>query len=186
MSARSSKEQINLLPLKGFETTTAGRVLAWILSTFRIIVIVTELIVMIAFLSRFWLDAQNTDLNEEIQQKQAILIASSSFENEFKDIQKRLSVFSEFSQSNGKISQSLKTITSYLPSDLYLTSLRYSGESFEIQGASPNEKSIQQLAVNLQSGTNFGQVAIAEIRSNAKDPYLLEFKITASLSNQPK
>ena len=53
MSAR--KEEINLLPQKGFEATTAGRILAWILSTFRIIVIITELLVMVAFLSRFWL-----------------------------------------------------------------------------------------------------------------------------------
>ncbi len=182
--SRSTKDQINLIPQKGFETTTTGRVLAWILSTFRIIVIVTELIVMIAFLSRFWLDAQNTDLNEEIQQKQAILIASSTFENEFKDTQKRLNIFSEFSVNQGKISQSLKTITSYLPGDLYLTSARFSEGSFDIQGATPNEKSIEQLAVNLQSTSLFGKVTIGEIRSNTKDPYLLEFRIEASLSNE--
>ena len=64
MSAHK-KQQVNLLPEKGFTSTTTGRVLTWILSTFRIIVIVTEIIVMIAFLSRFWLDAQNTDLSEE-------------------------------------------------------------------------------------------------------------------------
>src|SRR3989304_5055627 len=95
MAAHKKEEQINLLPEKGFEQTTTGRILTWILSSFRIIVIVTEIIVMIAFLSRFWLDAQNTDLTEELQQKQAVLSASKAFDAEFKDTQKRLKVFTD-------------------------------------------------------------------------------------------
>ena len=87
LKQKSKKEEINLLPQKGFASTTAGRILAWILSTFRIIVIVTEIIVMVAFLSRFWLDAQNTDLDEEITQKQALIAASLGFEKRFKQTQ---------------------------------------------------------------------------------------------------
>jgi len=37
------------------------------MGSFRIIVIVTEIIVMGAFLSRFWLDAQNSELDSSIK-----------------------------------------------------------------------------------------------------------------------
>ena len=68
MAARKKSSRINLLPQEEFAASTLGRILAWILSTFRILVIMTELIVILAFLSRFWLDARTTDLNEEIKQ----------------------------------------------------------------------------------------------------------------------
>ena len=89
MAALRNKNQINLLPSRGLGSSTAGRVLSWILSTFRIIVIVTEIIVMVAFLSRFWLDAQNTDITEEMTQKQAVLAASLDFERKFKETKEK-------------------------------------------------------------------------------------------------
>ncbi len=67
---------------------------------------------MIAFLSRFWLDAQHTDLNEEIQQKQAVIEATQNFESEFKDTQKRLSIFSKLATNDSPISNNLKAETS--------------------------------------------------------------------------
>ena len=83
MAARK-KRQINLLPQEEFAASTLGRVLNWLLTTFRYIVIVTEIVVMTAFLSRFWLDAKSTDLNELIKQKQAVIAASADFEKEFR------------------------------------------------------------------------------------------------------
>jgi hypothetical protein len=179
MSAR--KEQINLLPEMGFETTTTGRILSWILSTFRIIVIVTEIIVMIAFLSRFWLDAQNTDLKEEIEQKQAVLTASVSFEKNFKDTQKRLEIFSELSKEEGKVTEVLSTATSYLPlsEDLFLSSFTVNSTGIIIEGTSPNEQSIHQYIVNLVSSDKFNEIGLVSLKSNAKDPSLIDFEITA-------
>ena len=79
---------INLLPKEEFAASTWGRILTWLLSTFRIIVIFTEVIVMAVFLSRFWLDAKANDLNELLRKNQAILKTTTEFENEFRDIQK--------------------------------------------------------------------------------------------------
>lgn len=175
MSAR--REEINLLPERGFETTTTGRILSWILSTFRIIVIVTEIIVMFAFLSRFWLDAQNTDLKEELEQKKAVLSASINFEKNFKDAQKRLEIFSSLAKEGAKSSEMLNTITSYLPPEIFLTSLTINLESLTIEGTSPNEQSIQQYIVNLSSSQKFQEVSLVSFKSNAKDPGLIDFKI---------
>ncbi len=179
MSARK-QSGINLLPQKGFEATTTGRVLAWILSTFRIIVIVTEIIVMIAFLSRFWLDAQNSDLNEKIEEEQALLKASSSFERDFKDTQKKLAIFSELTSKGKSLSASLKTITSYLPDDLFLTSVTFGGDIFTIEGMTPNEQSIQQLIVNLQESGAFQEIGLSAVSTAVSNPDLLIFKLSAN------
>jgi Tfp pilus assembly protein PilN len=184
MSAQKSKGQINLLPEAGFEVTSAGRVLSWILSTFRIIVIVTEIIVMIAFLSRFWLDAQNTDLNDEIEEKTAVLTASKNFEREFENTQDKLKIFSELTTSEGKYTQVLSTVTSYLPTDLFLSVLTFKENALEIEGYTSNEISIEQLMVNLSASGKFSEVGIIEVATDPKDPTILTFRLGTILSGK--
>ncbi len=183
MSVRKQKNKINLLPQKGLSSTVAGRILFWVLSTFRVIVIVTELMVMVAFLSRFWLDAENTDLNEEIAQKQAVIVASLGFENKFKDTQARLKIFSELATQEELISNSLDVISSSLPPDVFLKSLSFLGDNVTIESVSPNEKSIQQLIVNLDSTDMFKEVELAGINTNKDGSALLQFKIAAKTQN---
>lgn len=186
MAAQKKQHQINLLPEANFEITPMGRVLSWILSTFRIIVIVTEIIVMIAFLSRFWLDAQNTDLNDEIKQKTALLSASRDFEKEFENTQKRLQIFSELTKNQGVYADTLNTVVSYLPSDLYLTTTTFEESSLQIEGSSSNEISIQQLIVNLSSSGKFSDVGLIELATDPKDPYLLNFKLSTKFLDKEK
>ena len=184
MAAREKESQINLLPQKEFAASTLGRILTWILSTFRIIVIVTEIIVMIAFLSRFWLDAQNTDLNEEIKRKQAAIAALLPFENDFKDVQKRLGVYSDLVLNKPLMSDFLISMASYLPPDVILTAITYNAEGLEIIGMAPSEITVQQLWANLQSNNKFEGVTLTEVRSNEKDPSSLNFKLKATIKKE--
>jgi len=174
-------KQINLLSKEGLETSSLGRILAWLLSTFRIIVIVTEIIVMVAFLSRFWLDAQNTDLTEQMQQKQAVIAASLDFEKEFKDTQKRLKVFSDLTFSNIYPSGILDVTTSYLPDDVFIESITFDRNNLEISTRSSSELSIQQFMVNLTSSGSFEEVILTEIKPDNEDVSLLIFKIKVVL-----
>ena len=78
------KSEIELLPQEGWEKGTLGKLLKWALTAGRYIVIVTELAVIMAFLSRFKFDRELTDLHEEIKQKQAVIQSAQSFETEFR------------------------------------------------------------------------------------------------------
>ena len=53
---------INLLPKTEFELSFWGRFIKWALSTGRYIIILTELVVIIAFMSRFKLDRDASDV----------------------------------------------------------------------------------------------------------------------------
>jgi len=183
MAARK-KEEINLLPQRGFESTTTGRILAWVLSSFRIIVIVTEIIVMIAFLSRFWLDAQNTDLTDELKSKQAILASSLKFEKEFKETQKRLEVYSDLTSYTLPKVSIANTVSTLLPPDIFLTSVIFGTNAVTVSGVSPNEKSIQQLVVNLNSSDNFEKAYLVEIKSDEEDVNSLLFRIQVDLGKE--
>jgi Tfp pilus assembly protein PilN len=182
MPARK-KETINLLPEKGFASTTTGRILAWILSTFRIIVIVTEILVMIAFLSRFWLDAQNTDLGEEIDQKKAVLIASKDFETDFRGTQKRLEIYTQLTSAQKRATNTLKKITELLPLDVFLTTVNVEENTWTISGKTPSEKSIQQFLVNLNSIEGVNKTSIDSVGTDEDDPSALLFKLSMELDN---
>ncbi len=177
---KDKKHQINLLPQQEFEGTTAGRVLKWTMSTFRIIVIITEMVVMAAFLSRFWLDARNADLNDLIKEKMAVISASSDFEKEFRNTQKRLRIFSTLSSQGGIASEALSEISSRLPVDIFLISYSYNQDSVQVKGASPSELSIAQFIVNLENSKMFDEVNLTNIDTNQESgslTFTLKLKI---------
>jgi Tfp pilus assembly protein PilN len=182
MPARKKESDINLLPEKGFATSTTGRVLAWILSTFRIIVIVTEILVMLAFLSRFWLDAQNSDLNEQIEIKKASLENNLQFENEFKDLQNRLAIYSGITGSGLELSQQIKQAVNHMPSDVFLKMISYQAGEFKIEGYSPSERSIQQYLANLQSINEFDDVSLIKLSSDSVNIGFVVFEATAKVN----
>lgn len=171
--AKKKKEAINLLPQEEFAASTLGRILAWLLSSFRMIVIATEMVVMGAFLSRFWLDAQNTDLNDAIKQKAAIIATYAQIESNFRATQKKLSIISGISQS-AKSSSLLSEATNSLPGDVNLTSFSFTSTEIQIKGDAASESSIQQFITNLANKPSFKDIALAQL-STSEDGTKLTF-----------
>ena len=165
MAAQKKPKQINLLPREQFAASTTGRVLAWTLSTFRIIVIVTELLVMAAFLSRFWLDAKASDLNEDIAQKEAVIQSTAEFEKEFRKVQKQLSIFQTLSAQENSPPDVLQAVSQYLPSDVSLTSFTFTTQEARVKGVSPTERAIAQFVENLRASEEFESVTLTQLDS---------------------
>lgn len=183
MAKKKNKSTINLIPREGFTATTSGRILVWALSTFRVVVIVTEIIVMIAFLSRFWLDAQNTDLNDSIRQKRAVLEATQHFQEEFEGAQKLLTVYDKFTKNHGQAPDSYVNVTRSLPEgdNFFLTKISYNQSGVVLTGLSLNEKSIQQFAANLFEKELFNNVTLSSIESNEEIAPYIKFDIKVEL-----
>lgn len=180
MPAAVKKGQINLLPQEEFKTTTLGRVLTWLTSTFRIIVIATEALVMIAFLSRFWLDARVSDLNDEIKQKQAMVAAYSDFEAQFRKVQQKITILAEIASDQKSYSDKIKKIASFLPADVRLSSISLKQGDIRLVGTSSTENSIAQLYTNLSSDPDNAKVSINQVAASPEDETALDFVITIS------
>ncbi|MDP3994651.1 MAG: PilN domain-containing protein [bacterium] len=184
MSAKKEKG-INLLPQNEFEASTLGRILRWALSTFRFIVIITELVVMVSFLSRFWLDAQNSDLNESIKQKVGIISSYQDIEKKFNLTQKRLKIFSEISKQPAK-SEVVKTISSLLPSDVSLSSLSLGFDSAQVNAISTSERGIAQFITNLEAQEQFGKVELSQLASDKENQSYIIFTIILTSKTDKK
>jgi len=181
MAARKKSSKINLLPQEEFTSSTLGRVLTWILSTFRILVIMTELIVILAFLSRFWLDARTTDLNEEIKQKQAIVVASSDFEQKLRSAQEKLKIYSQMTAGGKKATNLINTTSSYLPPEVLLVSVSQIEKEIQVKGQSFTERAIAQFIVNLESSEVFSAVSLSQVDTNRRGDATMVFALKLTL-----
>jgi hypothetical protein len=160
-----NKSAINLLPQEEFDVSIVGRTLKWAMGTFRIIVIVTEMIVMAAFLSRFWLDAQNSDLTAAIKIKSAQIVAQAATEKEFRDIQSKLTIAKQITPAV-QPSQKIDAITSKLPSGVNLSSVSILDDSAQVKGSSTSEFGIAQFVANLKADKSFKSVDLGQINSS--------------------
>ena len=180
MAAPKKTNTINLLPIDKFAKTTAGRILFWLLSTFRIIVIVIEMIVMLAFLSRFWLDAKNSDLSDEIKQKTARIQASKEVENQMRLLQKKLKVFTALAQSKPDYQNIVQTLSPLLPQEILLSSIVINANSVSITGIAPSELEIMQAMVNIDASDVFKEVSLQNV-SVDQETNTLKFSININI-----
>lgn len=180
MAARKDK-LVNLLPQEVFDASPTGRVLRWALSSFRVIVIVTEMVVMIAFLSRFWLDAKNSDLNEEILQKETIITSQAEFEKEFRELQRRLSIVSQISASSNTF-ESLPVVSSHLPPEVLLSSISFNQGTLQVKGASSSELAVAQFIVNLEEDKSFEKVTLTQLDSDGSNSSIIVFSLNIVLA----
>jgi len=167
---------INLLPQEEFDVSTLGRILKWAMGTFRIIVIVTEMIVMAAFLSRFWLDAKNSDLNDIIAVKTAQISAQSDFEKQFRIVQHKLSIFKTLADSP-QPSGKLNAIGSKIPLDITLSGVSVGDVSAQINGVALSEASIAQLLNSLQNEKSLKTINLGSLSSSEEDASLTVFAV---------
>lgn len=168
-------KSINLLPLEEFNASTTGRILKWATGTFRIIVIVTEMVVMAAFLSRFWLDAQNSNLNNSIKIKSAQISAQADLEKQFRSTQSKLNIFSKISQTN-QTSVLIEKVTSKVPETVTLSRISLLQDSMEVRGSSLSDYDISRFVAGLQDGS-FKSAELGQVSSSEKNTGEIEFVI---------
>lgn len=185
MSAPKRRE-INLLLQRRFEDTPLGRFLNWALSAGRVIVILTELIVIAAFLSRFWLDRTLTDLNEENTALKAQVDAFSSFETEFRQTQERISLYKTLSSSQDKFSLPIREIASLVPADIALTNLSFSEESgsAEIKGRALSEGGLAGFIKALEKSSVIKEIKITDLSLETREQQLITFSLTGKLKEE--
>ncbi len=172
-----SAKQINLLPSEEFEMSTVGRILKWALTSFRVMVVGVEIVVIAAFLSRFILDAKNNDLNDEIKTLQGTIMGNATFEKEFRQTQARLSIYKALS-SDESASSLITKISSRLPLDVVLQNILVKNGKVTLTGTTANEASISQLIANLSAEQSFNKVGLSSVTSDEETVGAFTFTVT--------
>lgn len=131
---------INLLPKSEFEKSFWGKALKWALSAGRYIIILTETVVIAAFMSRFWLDQTFSDLSEANMTKQLILNATANTEKHFRDIQKRLNLTGQVLAQAAPIGETLDAFVGQRPEGVKLISITVaSNHEVNVKATAENE-----------------------------------------------
>jgi len=160
--------QINLLPKDGFTASPIGRLLNWSLSTGRYIVVFTELIVILTFLSRFTLDRQVTDLNESILQKQALLSSYQNIEQIVTQVQAKTEFLIE-KEDRIQTVDLLDFLSSRAPEDIIFEQLEVRTNRFALIGTSFSQSSLQAFINILKSESSFTDVILDNVNTSEQD-----------------
>lgn len=175
------KKQINLLPQEEFEKKPLGKFLLWALTVGRWIVIFTELIVIMAFLSRFKLDRDISDLYDQIKQKQAIISSSSSFEQDFRFLQKRISEIQNLETKQIYVSSIFSAISAITPTDVVFSNFSYDEDGIRLTGIALSEEGLGSFLAGLTTSPNFTDVNLSSVSKKTGEEAGIRFTLTAKV-----
>lgn len=168
---------VNLLEHEDLDDSVVNRLISWAVTYGRYIMIGTEIIVLLAFISRFSLDRKLTDLREEISQKQIILRANLPFEQEFKTVQKKLETVKKLLNKQTQTGDTLFLIQTLLPPDVYLSEFQISQNNVSFSAIAGTTDSFSLFLNKITSQKELTNVELTDIRKNPLSG--VEFHITA-------
>ena len=169
----TAPKDISLLPKEEDLTSTSARILRWATTVGRYVIVFTELIVILAFISRFWLDRQNADLSELIRQQKAILESTQGFEKDFSLLRQRLNRIKVFYAGQPEYDQNIISLVKSTPpqiiyNNLTLTRNQDNQVTINASLSSLNEQAIVEFITNLILNPVIQKVDVANIEKKLK------------------
>lgn len=159
----NKSSSINLV--KSEKSDVLERVINWLLSVGRILVVVTELIALGAFLWRFGLDQQIIDLHTKIKQKEAIVAAFKQNEQEYRNLQDRLKLASNFTYSTNNKLDSYKGILDIAPADIAFNKLSQATDRLTMEINVNSVSALSNFVSALKSDRSIESVSIDKIET---------------------
>jgi len=178
------KFDINLLPGRDFEKSQIGRFLSWALSVGRYIVIFTELIVILAFLARFKLDRDISDLHEEIDQKKVIVNSAEGLEKDYKTLQYKISQIKELEEKQKDYRELLARLGVMTPIDAVIEGVSINGPNFNLKAVVFSDAGLATFINEFRSSEIFSSVLLGTITKGEEGVAGTKFSITAQITGK--
>lgn len=178
---RSPERTINLLPQEEFEKNPIGKFFKWALSIGRYIIIFTELIVVISFISRFKIDSDLSRLNKDISEKQAVITSFGDLEKNVRSLQTRLKIIQSRKEANIKTVQVLDECSRITPPDVILSDLSIKESSISLKGVAISHQGLASFIEGFKQSKLFAEIDLKNILSKGES-LGIQFEITAKLT----
>lgn len=166
-----SKASINLI--RDQKGNLIERIINWSLSVGRILVIITELIALIAFLWRFGLDQQLVDFHTQIKQKQAIVKAFQKNEDEYRNLQSRLDIVSNYSTIGEKKLAIFKNILGYASTNVTLNKMSLNEGNITTEINVNSVSALSEFINSLKSDPDILSVSIDKIETKTSNAVIV-------------
>ncbi len=178
------KGRINLLPKDKFESSAAGKFLKWATSAGRAVVVLSEFVVICAFLSRFYFDTQLANLFDDIKQKKAIVAAAADFEEQFRQIQDKTQIIKALLAQESRPSVLISEISQLLPADVSLTGVNLEGKTITLNGYCLTTSGLRWFLTGLNQHPQLSQVTLSSLSSRKEGLPGFDFILTATVKGK--
>lgn len=179
-----AKRNVNLLPKDEFKFSVTGKFIKWAISVGRWIVVLTEFVVICAFLSRFYFDTVLDNLFDETRQKQAIVDSAQSFEENFQEIQEKTKMVKTLLAKEKKPSLLFTEVNQVIPANVFLTSVSIADENLQLAGYSLSEKSLSLFVSGLKTLPNLEKISLSNVALKEEEAIGIAFDISAKIKKQ--
>ncbi len=156
--------RVNFLPSDRFEFSKTGKFLNWALTTGRYLVVMTELVVILAFLSRFWFDRTLTDLRASRFQKELAVDSFKDFERTFLSTQSGLNFVKQTVDSSLKADGELTLINELSPKGVDYSQIQIEPDKTTLSGFAASASDFSSLLSGLESQERFSEISVKALR----------------------
>lgn len=171
--------------LVGQNVSYLDRFITWALTFGRVVVILTEVVALSAFLYRFSLDRELIDLHAKIKQEQAVVAYLKDNEETFRNIQNRIGFAGKF----GKLADSrvnlLGDVASFAPTGLTFNNISVQEDRIRINANTGSVSSLSEFVKNLKSYSKVASVIVEKIENKPSSASII-LSITAVLKENAK
>ena len=162
MATAHGVSSINLLPKDSFEFSTAGKTLKWVITAGRVLVVLTEFVVLLAFASRFYFDKKLDDLGEVLVQKEAQIAAYADVETEMRKVLAKQSPIEASERGGLGFALKIDELTQVLPTGVALDSLSLGSNGFNITGNAQSEYGFAQFVSGIKRIPGVASISMKE------------------------
>lgn len=164
------EKTLNLIPKKSFEEfTLSKKIFFWMIGIGRIIVVGTELIAILVWLSRFKLDYDISLLNDTLEKKQEVLINAKDLEENVRLAQKKIKLIKTVRDNKLLYSKALNNFTSLIPGEVQLKTLSLNPQTLTFNIRARSASAFAKLIVALLESTDFENITLTASTFDPKE-----------------
>ncbi len=172
---------INLL--KKQEVNFFEKFISWALTIGRIIVIITEIVALSAFIYRFSLDRKLIDLHSKIKQEQTIVGLSKANEEKYRNLQDRLALAAKYDENGKQTVQIFKDVLKLAPQDFIFDTVIVSEKNIRIEAHVQSVLSLTTFVNQLRNYPKTETVSIDKIENKTSNATIVVV-MTALIKNK--
>lgn len=178
--------KVNLLLNKNEQVKLQVKLLKWVLSSGRFIVVFVELIVIMAFVYRYKLDGDLADIQEKINEQVPYIESLKNDEILIRETQFQLSTIKQIKSSSPDFPQVLVKLSELTPKTIRLTGISFDRSqvltrtTMSITGQTPSNLELSAYIKALQKEPTFTEISLTNISFEGQTT----FTITGSISTK--
>jgi len=158
------KKSVSINLLNNKQGAFVDKFIDWALTIGRLLVILTELIALSAFLYRFSLDRQLIDLHSKIKQEEGIVKTFKNNEDKYRALQDRLALASSFSDNGAAKIKIFQDILNFVPDGVTLGNLVMSENRVSINATTQSTSALDIFTNSLKTYTKIKKLNLDSIQ----------------------